>query len=167
MIEDIENIMEQIPFARKDQFQTLLEKSIHVSSDSSNGEELEFPNLIFKIETFFKGFSPFHNEMGKNRKYDSGVTALMTICETLGIEMDKEECFILFHIRALGKFRLREDKLKKELEALWKSDYKDYFLADSDFSYALKSLMRKKFINYRRGNLHLNPNVLIRYRKAK
>lgn len=166
MPEDIENILEKIPFEQKELFHKLLLKSIHVSRETSEDQELENPNIIFKLDAFFKGFSPFNNELGKNRKYDAGVSALMTICDVLGIEIEKEECFILFHIRDLGKFRLREDKLRKELEELWRGPYKDYKLEGHDFSYALKDLMRKKFINYRRGNLHLNPSVLIRYRKS-
>lgn len=167
MPEDIESILENIPFEQKELFLTLLQKSIHIYRDPSEDLELENPNIIFKLDVFFKGFSPFNNELGKNRKYDAGVTALMLICEQLGVEITKEECFILFHIKDLGKFRLREDKLRGELEELWKGPYKDYKLEGHDFSYALKDLMRSKFINYRKGNLHLNPSVHLRYRKRK
>ena len=85
------------------------------------------------------------------------------VAEQLGVELDKEECFILFHIRDIGKFRLKEAKLKSEMTILWR-EYKEYALCDQDFSYALKSLMKKKFIEYRRGSIQLNPNVIYRYR---
>lgn len=164
MPEDIENIIENISFEKKDEFKLLLERCIHVSNDSSNDELLENPNLIFKLDTFFKGFPLFINAKGKDKKYEAGVEALMVICEQLGIDISKEECFILFHIRELGKFRIREEKLFKELEELWPR-YKAYKLEPQYFSFALKDLMRKKLIGYRRGNVTFIPSVLIRYRK--
>ena len=102
--------------------------------------------------------------MGREKRYDAGTHALMTILNQLGVDIEKEDCFILFHVRELGKFRIREEKLFKELTELW-ARYKDYKLEPNDFSYALKDLMRKKLIGYRRGNVTLNESVLIRYRK--
>ena len=164
MPEDIENIVANITFEKKEEFKLLLERSIHVSKDSSNDELLENPNLIFKLDAFFKGFPLFINEMGREKRYDAGTHALMTILNQLGVDIEKEDCFILFHVRELGKFRIREEKLFKELTELW-ARYKDYKLEPNDFSYALKDLMRKKLIGYRRGNVTLNESVLIRYRK--
>lgn len=164
MPEDIDNIVANINFVKKDEFKLLLEKSIHVSNDSSNDELLENPNIIFKMDTFFKGFPLFINEHGKDKKYEAGCHALMTIFEALGVEIEKQDCFILFHVREIGKFRIREEKLYKELDEIW-SRYKDYRLEPIDFSYALKDLMRKNLIGYRRGNITMNQSVLIRYRK--
>jgi len=164
MPEDIENILSHIEFEKKDDFKLLLEKSIHVSTDSSNDELLKNPNIVFKMDAFFKGFPLFINEFGKDKKYEAGVHALMVILDQLGVEIEPQDCFILFHVRDLGKFRIREEKLLKELEELW-SRHKDFKLEKNDFSYALKDLMRKKLIGYRRGNITMNPSVLIRYRK--
>ena len=166
MPEDIENIVESIEFEKKEEFRILLQKSIQVSTDSSNDELLENPNLVFKLDTFFKGFPLFINEFGKDKKYRAGVHALKTILENLGVDIEEEDCFILFHVRDLGKFRKREEKLYAELTELW-GRYKDYKLEKQDFSYSLKELMRKKLIGYRRGNITFNPSVLIRYRKEK
>ena len=164
MPEDIENIVEKIGFVKKEDFRILLQKSIHISNDSSNSEDLENPNIIFKLDTFFKGFPTFINEFGKDKKYESGVHALQTIFDQLGVEIEKEDLFILFHVRELGKFRIREEKLFKELTELWQR-YKDFRLEKQDFSYSLKELMRKKMIGYRRGNITLPQSILIRYRK--
>ena len=164
MPEDIENIIAKINFEKKEEFKLLLEKSIHVSTDSSNDELLKNPNIIFKMDTFFKGFPLFINEFGKDKKYEAGSHALMTIFEVLGVEIEKQDCFILFHIRDLGKFRIREEKLYKELDEVW-TKYRDFRLEPLDFSYALKDLMRKKLIGYRRANITTSPSVLIRYRK--
>jgi len=165
MEETFANILEKISFEKKDLFEKLLLKSIHTCKDSSKSTYAIHDNVIFKLDAFFKGFLDFQNAYGRDKRYIAGVEALMVIGEELGIDMDRDECFILYHIRDLGKFRMRESKLHDELKILWKQPpYRDFALVDQDFSYALKSLMKKSFIEYRRGNLHLNPSVLIRYK---
>ena len=159
----IDSIGEEISFKKKDLFLELLSKCIRVDKSSTKESSSVYDNVLFDVNKLFKGFSPFINEHGKDKKYESGVEALSVICDKLGVEIEKSECFILFHIRDLGKFRMKESKLHDELKSLW-GQYKHYKLEDRDFSYALKSLMRNRFINYRRGSLHLNPTVLIRYR---
>lgn len=164
MQESIDRIVEKLNFKNSDKFGILLSKSIKVSGDSTKSTYAVHDNILLKLDVLFKGFSPWNNEFGKEKKYESGVEALSAIFEELGVEVDKSECFILFHIRELGKFRMREDKLKAELIPLWKSAYKHYALEDGDFSYAIKNLMRLKLIDYRRGNLHLKPSVILRYK---
>ena len=163
MNETYENICEKIAFNRKDEFHKLLTKSIHVSNDSGKSTYAVHDNVIFKMNVFFKGFSPFHNEIAKGKSYEAGVHALSVIFEELAVEVEKEECFILFHIRNLGKFRLREDKLLKELKDKW-HEYKAYTIPDQEFTRALKNMMRTGLIDYRKGNLHLKPSLLIRYK---
>jgi len=166
MQETIDNIVEKARFQDKELFGELIKKCVQVSNDSAKSTYAIHDNVIFKVEVLFKNFAKFIDEFGKDNKYEAGVEVLSVICEELGIEIDKEECFILFHIRDLGKFRMKESKLLDELKPLWKK-YKDYALDDQDFSYALKSLMRKDFIQYRRGNLHIKPSVIIRYRSER
>ena len=163
MEETIDAILEKIEFEKKDLFKILIQKCIHESSDSTISSYATHPNVIFKTEVFFKGFPTFINEFGKDKKYVAGVHALMVILEELGIEIEKEECFILFHIRNAGKFKIKETKLLEELKSEW-ARHKEYKLENQDFSYALKNLMRIKLIDYRKGNLQLKPNILIRYR---
>jgi hypothetical protein len=163
MQETIERIVETIKFEKKDLFEKHLKKCIHISKDTHKSTYAKEENVIFHLETFFKGFSPFNNELGKDFKLEAGVEALYVILNELCVEVEKEECFILFHLRELGKFRLSEKKLRSELQELWKK-YKHYNLDDSDFAYALKSLMRNDLITYRSRNLHLCSSVLIRYR---
>ena len=40
-------------------------------------------------------------------------------------------------------------------------------LDDGEFAYALKSLMKKDLIEFRKGNLHFKPNVIIRYKNRE
>lgn len=163
MQEVIDTIVEKVSIRKKELFRTLLNKCLHESTDPDKVAHQEFPNVVFKQETFFKGFTALLNEQSKDKNYELGTEAITIICQELGFDMEKEECFILYHLRDLGKFRKKDADLLKELKVLWKTNI-EFILEDGEFAYALKSLMRKKFINYRKGNLYLNPNIIIRYR---
>ena len=166
MNETYDLICERIPFTRKDEFMKLITRTIYTSSDTSKSTYAIHDNVLFKLSEFLKGFSPFNNELGKGNSYEAAVQALMIIFEELGVDIEKEECFILFHIKDLGKFRMREEKLFKELTELWHK-HNDYKLSDNEFSRALKNMMRIGVIDYRRANLQLKPSFLIRYRTRK
>ncbi|MCF8060626.1 MAG: hypothetical protein K9K67_15090 [Bacteriovoracaceae bacterium] len=164
MLEEIHaNILEKIKFDKLDKFEILLKSTItHVWSTEKEPDP-RFHSVSFKLAEFFDGFTGFLNFYGKENKYQAGVEALSIICNELQIDIDEGECFLIFHIRNLGKFRKRESELLLELKNLW-TQYPNYKMEDREFSKALKNLMRNKFINYRKGNLHLNPSVLLRYR---
>ena len=161
--EIIHNIAESAKFKNKDAFKEFLAKCIHLSNDSAKSTYAIHENLVFKVDTFFKEFAPFKNEFGKDKIYEAGVEAFNSIFEELGIDLSKEECFLLYHLRDAGKFRIKESVLLEEVKKLWQK-YPDYTLGPQDFSYGLKELMRKKLIDYRRGNLYLKPSIIIRYR---
>jgi len=164
MLEEVyANILEKSKFDKVDKFEKLLRSSITEVWDSEKEPDPRFQSVSFKLSTFFEGFSAFQNFYGKEKKYLAGSEALMLICEELQIDVDEKECFILYHIRDLGKFRKRESELLSELNSLW-AQFPDYRLEGRFFSMALKNLMRSKLIQYRKGNLHLNPSVLLRYR---
>ena len=166
-MEDINDIINNIAvkanFKNKDAFKGFLSKCIHFSNDSARSTYTVFENMVFKIDAFFKGFAPFKNEFGKDRFYEAGVEAFSCIFDELGIDLSKEECFLLYHLRDAGKFRIKESEFLEEIKKLWRK-YPAYELAPQDFSYGLKELMRTKLIDYRRGNLHLRNSVIIRYR---
>lgn len=164
--ETIDNIYNSVGFDKKESFRVFLQKCINVSLDPHKSTYAVHDNMTFRIDEFFKGFTTFINAYGKDKKYKAGVDALSNICKELGIELEDSELFIFFHLRNLGKFRMKESTLKDELKPLWKQ-YPEYQMDDSDFSYALKNLMRNKFINYRRGNMYLNSSLIIRYRTGR
>ena len=118
MEEILESIMDKIEYTDREKFFVLLTKCIMVNNDSGRSTYATQDNLIFHFQSFFKGFSEFVNHFGKDKKYISGVHALTIITDELGYELEPAEAFILYHIRELGKFRLREDKLLSELKAL-------------------------------------------------
>ncbi|WP_412463184.1 hypothetical protein [Halobacteriovorax sp. RT-2-6] len=163
--ETLEEILERVEFKKMDQFEELLHKCIHVSNDSSKSTYAIYENMVFKLDAFFKGFVNFQNEFGKDKKYIAAVHALSAICYGLGIELEDEELFIIYHLKDQGKFRKREKDLHAELKNLWAGyPYKEFAMADVDFSHSLKNLMRAKFIDYRRGNLHINQSLIIRFK---
>jgi hypothetical protein len=163
MQEVIDSIVEKVEIRKKDKFKELLKKCLHESTDTGKVSGSEHPNVVFKQELFLKGFSALINESDKDKNYSLGAESIFKMLEELGLEMEKEECFILHHLRDLGKFRKKDTDLLAELKPLWKQNA-EYILEDGEFSYALKSLMRKRFITLRKGNLYLNPNIIIRYK---
>jgi hypothetical protein len=165
MEETFLNIEEKIEFSKKDAFMDLVRRCIHESNEQ-HGKTVysEHANVVFKVSDFFKSFPTFINEFGKDKKYRAGVHALSVIGEELGLDLDDSEYLILFHLRELGKFRKKESDLLKELKQVWPY-YKDLKIEDEDFTHSLKNLMRAKFINYRKGNLTINSNIIIRYKR--
>jgi hypothetical protein len=157
------NILEKFPFDKIDKFEILMRSSITEVWDTEREPDPRFHTISFKLVNFFEGFTGFVNFYGKDRKYQAGTEILSLLCAELDIEVDDSECFLLFHLRSLGKFRKRESELLSELKNLW-AQYPEYAMEDREFSKALKNLMRNKLINYRKGNLHVNPSVLLRYR---
>lgn len=166
MQEVIDPIVEKISFHKKQLFAEFLGKCIqqYYREEEAEKESLrEYKSVLFKLDYFFKNFAPFINECGKDKKYESGVEALYLICEELGVEIDKSECFIVFHLKDLGKFKIKESKLYDELKSVW-GQYKHYRLEPSDFSAALRNLRNERVIDYRKGNLTVNPTLILRYR---
>lgn len=163
MQEVIESILENSKFEKEEKFKELLQKSLKVADESTKSTYAIYDNIIFKIETFFKNFEAFQNEFGKDKKYLAGVHALRIITDELGFEFEDQELFVLYHLKDLGKFKIREQKLEQELVKPW-NNHKEFKLEGSDLTYALKDLMRAKFIEYRRGLISTNSNVLVRFR---
>lgn len=163
LAEVYENILEKSKFDKVDKFEKLLKSSITEVWDQEKEPDPRFQCISFKLAVFFEGFTAFQNFYGKEKKYIAGVEGLQLIFDELQVEVDESECFILYHIRDLGKFRKRESELLKELTNLW-HQFPEYKLEGIQFSKALKNLMRNKLIQYRKGNLHLLPSIMLRYR---
>lgn len=155
-------IYENVDFTAMDKFEVLIGKTIKKAII----EREDNPNIYsvaFKFGELLDGLTFFASSKGKEHTMKLGSETLLTITQALQFELDPEEAFLLFHLRGLGKFRKRETDLHNELKKLWKQ-FPEYEMDDRDFSRSLKGLMRDKFINYRRGNILLNPSFVIRYR---
>lgn len=155
-------ILESVSFTAIDKFEVLIKTSI-TQAMISGEDNPNLTSISFKWAKFLEGLPFFANSRGKEQAYKVGTETIMAVTNALQFELDEEEAFLLFHLRGLGKFRKRESDLLKELKKLW-VDYPEYEMADRDFSRSLKNLMREKFINYRKGNITLNPSFVIRYR---
>ena len=163
MQEVISNIVSKSKFSKKQAFETYMNKCLHYFEPMEDQTPRKNKSVIFRMDVFFKDIGTFINELGKDKKYETGATILFIIFEELGLNLDECECFILYHLRDLGKFRKKESTLLSELSSMW-GQHKEYKLEGDDFSRAIRSLRDEKVINYRKGNLHLNPNVVIHYR---
>src|SRR5690606_29271699 len=165
--EIIENILNKVNFRKREDFHEFLKKCIYQyynERDQHKEDEREYKSIVFKLDLFFKNFGSFINELGKDKKLESGVVALMAIAEELQIEIEPSEAFILFHMRDLGKFKIRESKLLDKLKSVW-GQYKEYKLDDADFSAALRTLRNERLIDYRKGNMAYNPMIILRYKE--
>lgn len=163
MIEDLhKEIIESVDFTAMDKFEDLIKKSVTVAiivgEDNPN-----LTSVSLKFGTLLDGLGFFANSKGKELAPKIGAETLLSIVNALQFDVDPEDAFLLFSLRGLGKFRKKEADLLKELKALWKK-FPEFELSDQDFSRALKSLMRDKFIQYRKGSIHINPSFVIRYR---
>lgn len=163
MKEIVESILDKVEYPQRDKLESYLLKCMHISKDTPQSTYATQENVLFKTSVFLKGFKPFENSLGKGHSYSAASKLLQVTLGELAVEIEPEEAFILYHLRDLGKFRLREDKLFAELEPLW-IHYHQFKIEKEDFTYVLKQLMRAKLIEYRRGNLWLCPSLLIRYR---
>jgi hypothetical protein len=163
MQETIENIVEKVSFDKKEKFATFLNRCIMASTDTAKSTYAIHENVLFKTDVFFEGLAKFLNEVTKDKKLPLGVETLAIVFDELGFDLDKEDAFLLYHLRDLGKFKIKDTKLKQELKGLW-GQYKEYALDDQDFSHALKALMRIGIIEYRRGNLSLKQQIIISYK---
>ncbi len=165
MLEEIySNILEKVDFTAMDKFEALLRKTITRAVINDHDPKPYIINVSFKLADLLEGLNTFANSKGKENAQILGTQTFLTITDELQFELDDSEAFLMFHIRRLGKFRKREADLLNELTPLWKQ-YPEYEMNKVEFSRALKELMRAKLINYRRGNILLNPSFIIRYRE--
>lgn len=164
MLEEVfQGILDKVELSAMDKFESLLHRSISIAIIPDHDPKPYIETVSFKFGILLEGLDTFANSKGKTSAQVVGTNLLMAILEGLQFEMDESDCFILFQLRKLGKFRKKESELLGELKRLWKT-YPDYELSDGDFSRALKFLMREKLILYRKGSIHVNTSFILRYR---
>ena len=164
MLEEVfSSIIEKVDLTAIDKFETLLKKSITTAVIPSSDPKPFIETISFKFGPLLEGLDTFSKNKGKDKAQVLGTDLLLTILEGLQFEVDESECFLLFQLRKLGRFRKREKEFLEELKRLWK-EYPQYELSDGEFSRTLKSLMREKLILYRKCNIQINTSFIIRYR---
>lgn len=118
-------------------------------------------SIDFRYQKFLKGLDPLLNNVKSNQTTQVAVDLLHSIFELIGVEIDKDECFLLYEMRDLGKFRLKEDQFYIDLEKKWRGS--DFVLSKVDYKEALKGLKNGDLINFRRGSITLNESLIMRY----
>lgn len=163
MLEEIySEIFQNVDFRAMDKFEALIKKTI-AGAVITGEDNPDMVSLSFKLGLLLEGLVYFANTKGKEKAPDVGAKTVLTITNALQFELDEAEAFLLYHLNTITKFRKKESELLAELKKLW-VQFPEYAMEDRIFSRALKTLMREKFINYRKGNLQLNPSFIIRYR---
>ena len=162
MQEIINNIVVKLPFEKKDKVVQLLSRCIKESLDSGKRTTATYENVVVMVEPLLDALSKFLNDVPKANKLPFGVESVFIIFNELGLEIDQEDAFFIYHLRDLGKFKIRGTKLKQELDILWK-EHKEFILTEQEFARTMKVLMRMGILDYRKGNLTLKNEITIRY----
>lgn len=126
-----------------------------------NGMEIENPVTEFKVQHFLRGLKPLVSEYKAKEGMDIIVSLIEIVLKQWGYEMSRPECFVIYQLKDLGKFRIKDDKLFTQLQSEW-SQYKDYSMDSEEFKQSLKDLKNIKFIDLRRGAITFNPVVILR-----
>ncbi len=163
MQEILDTIIEKLPFEKKEKINQLLSRCIKESLDSGKRTTAAYENVVVKVGPLFEAISKFLNDVPTVNKLPFGIESIDIIFNELGLEIDKEDAFLIYHLRDLGKFKIRDSKLKQELDILWK-EHTEYILDDQEFSRTMKVLMRMGILDYRKGNLTLKNEIMIRYK---
>jgi len=163
MQETIEAILERVELNKKDNLAKWLGRAISVSDDSTTRTTQTHQNILFKTDVFFEGLNQALNETVKEERLLTGVGLVEIVLDELGFEIEKEDAFIVYHLRDLGKFKITDKKLKEQLKGLW-GQHKDYALDDQEFARTLKHLMRTGLLDFRKGNMTMKKSVIIRYK---
>lgn len=156
MQEIIQNITDRVSFDKKDKFSKFLYRCIKISKDYTGS------SVLFKINVFFEGLAKMTNSLPKAKKLVVGVETLTIVFEELGFELEPEEAFILYHLRDLGKFKIKDSKLKEQLAQPWK-EHKEYALNDHDFSLTIKALTKMGLIEHKKGTLNLKLDLTVHF----
>lgn len=163
MLEEVYNtILDKVDVTATDKFEKLLQESITVAFLPEHDPKPGIETISFKFGQLLEGLDRFSRYQDKDKALVHGTENLLAVLEGLQFEIDESECFLLYQLRKIGRFRKREKDLSAELKMLWKT-FPQFELSDGEFSRSLKSLMREKLIHYRKGVIQINPSFVIRY----
>lgn len=153
------DILERLDIKNKAALSHLLSQSL-TTHRRLNSVDLAEPVSVFKMPAFLKGVNSLLTEVPKKMMPHKAVEILFTCFEIFGYDVSKQECFLLYNLRDLGKFRIKDQKLFTELEAQW-GEFQEYRVEKSDFKVMLRELKNIKFIEMRRGAITLVEQVVL------
>lgn len=125
-----------------------------------NNMPLPEPVVELKIHRFLKGLKPILSEVNNKQVGKQAVEIIQASFEAFGIELSPAECFVIFQLRDLGKFRIKDSKLYSDLEKEW-GTHPELRIDKSQFKYTLYELKNIKVIDVRRGSVTLSEQIII------
>ena len=126
-----------------------------------NSMDLDNPATELRFQHFLRGLRQLVSEYKIKEGMDVMITIIETTFDAWGYEISRQECFLLYHLKDLGKFRIKDDKYFSQMEEQW-ATFKDYKMEKDEFKQSLKDLKNIKFIDLRRGAITFNPVVVLR-----
>lgn len=163
LLEIVETAMERKLVHNEQKLSRLLTKSFSVVKESIEEKGEDMADVHFKIAPFFKEIDGVMHGVKHSKLYGNAAELLYLLFTKLSVEVEKEELFIWFHFRDLGKFRKKDDKAFEELKGEW-GVHKDYKMDRSDFDYALIQLKNHGILNIRRGSITIPETTVFRYK---
>lgn len=154
-----EEIIEQLELKNETHVSHLITNSF-TTHKLLNNMLLEKPRTEFKIPKFLLGIKPIVNEIPKRDIMDKTVQLIVLVLEKIGIELSPEEAFVLYQLKDLGKFRLKDSKLFQDLEKEY-STHSAFRVEKSEFKQILIELKNVGLIELRKGSIMLSERVMI------
>jgi len=158
MIYNKEEILENIELANKDALSKLIDNNVTILR-TLNQMPLPEPIAEFKVMKFLKEMEPVLNQVAAKQKPTIASDIIRLTLEQFGVSLDEKESFVLFQLRDLGRFRIKDDKLFKDLEKQW-GQFPSYRVEKSEFKYVLYELKKVGLIEIRRGTITLSEQIV-------
>jgi hypothetical protein len=143
------DIVEKVDIKNKSGLSQLLGSSIKYIR-MLNSMELTEPVIEFRLVFFLKGIKPILNEVPNKDVGISAVNIIQTTFDIFGYSLSEEECFLLYALKDMGKFKVKDSKLFSDLENEW-GGYPQFKMEKQEFKHALNELKNIKIIDVRRG----------------
>lgn len=125
-----------------------------------NNMVLDNPVTEFKIPKFLQGIKPILNEVSKKEFMLNVVEIIKIVFDSFDYELSDEEIFILYSLRDLGRFKIKDSKLLSDLEKEY-SQYPAYKVEKAEFKQILRELKNVGLIDLRRGAIMLSERVML------
>ena len=163
IIEIIEIAMERKLCLNEKKLTRLLNKNFTVVKDSIEDKGEDFADILFNVGPFCKEIDAVMHGVKHSVLFANAAELLHLMFTKLSIEISKEECFVWFFLRDLGKFRTKEDKAFNGLKSEW-GMHKEYAMDKADFEVALRELKNHGVLNLRRGAITLPDSCVFRFK---
>ncbi len=139
--------------------ESLLAKSF-VEHRRLNSTDLAQAQVEFRHIFFLNGLKEVVNHIPKKEKIPKIINLILLTFASVNFVLDEKEAFVLYHLRDLGKFRLKDEKLFHKLEESMHL-HPEYKLELTELRNILKELKNIKLLNYRRGTTTINTSIMV------